>query len=87
MPLVVMMHESGPGEYLTSAAFMHCVDPTDLIHSQRVGMMPQCSNGEFPADAALVHHDDKCCHLMTCILKGLRWLPDHKGMELTMRTL
>ena len=46
MPLVVMMHESSPGEELAVAAFKHHADPTGLIHSQRVGMMDEWSPGE-----------------------------------------
>ena len=33
--------------------------------------MPKCSTGELFARAALVHHDDKCYLLATCVLKGL----------------
>ena len=33
--------------------------------------MHECSTGQLLAGAALVHHDDKCHLLATCVLKGL----------------
>ena len=47
---------------LARAAFMHHDDPAGLIHSQRIGMMYQCSM--LLAVTAKVHHDDKILHLI-----------------------
>ena len=57
--LVVMMHECNPGELFASSAFKHHADPTELIHSRRVGMMRECSHGELPTRATFMHHTDK----------------------------
>ena len=48
-----MMHECSPGD------FKHLVDPTGLIHSQRVGMMHECSTDEKVVRAAFMHHDNQ----------------------------
>ena len=38
---------------------MHHADSFGLEQPHRVGMMLQCSRGEFFATAAFMHHDDK----------------------------
>ena len=54
-----MMHECSLVELLTWAAFKYHVDPTGLIHSQRVRMMYSCSPGELLARATVMHYADQ----------------------------
>ena len=56
---VVMMHDNKCRHDACMMQFMHHADPTGLIHSQRVGMMHQCSAGELLTSAVLLHHDSK----------------------------
>ena len=43
---------------IPKAASMHHTDPSGAYQPHRVGMMYECSTGEFLVRAAIIHRDD-----------------------------